>query len=126
MHNSKKNRVIRREQKIVEEDMQSITNTMMYQCQESVMMQPNLNLPIIFLLIKYATWTLSLSFCNSPYSVIKILLYFFRSNTRRRKFNIYYLIRDTKTQSTKLHVDILLTAKADYYANFFLVGHSFD
>lgn len=56
MHNSKKkNRVIRREQKIVEEDMQSITNTMMYQCQESVMMQPNLNLPIIFLLIKYAT-----------------------------------------------------------------------
>lgn len=27
-----KNRVIRREQKIVEEDMKSITNTMMYQC----------------------------------------------------------------------------------------------
>lgn len=121
MYNPKKNRVIKREQKIFEEDMQSISNIMMYQCQESVMIQPNLNLPITFLIIKYATWTLNLLFCNTILYIQLPKFYYivFRSNTHRRKCNIYYLIRDTKTQSTKLHVDILLTAKADYYANFF-------
>lgn len=92
MHNSKKNRVIRREQKIVEEDMQSITNTMMYQCQESVMIQPNLNLPIIFLLIKYATWTLSFLFCNAILHIQLPKFYYIFLEAIRVAENLIFII----------------------------------